>query len=203
MKLKITIILFAILLVTNVRFVHATEIALEPNRIPEGNFSILLYKPIRSELPLKDESAGFTIVEYSYQTYFKAFDVSYSAGFTDWTPSKQFEIKKYGAPLSPISEDLKTSVQGVKAMTEKRLQMRLNLLDSHEIKYETHLGREAKFELFSSGLRYIIRFRTYMIGYKEYWHQVIYPQQYERYARPQTFLDSFKVELVESTKNNS
>ena len=84
-------------------------------------------------------------------------------------------------------------------MTEKRLQLHVNLLAIREKKYETHLGREAKFEFFTSGLRYIIRYRTYMVGYKEYWHQVVYPQQYERYVRPQTFLDSFKVELAEST----
>ena len=92
--------MFAIVIVVvNVRFVSATEIALEPTKIPEGNFSILLYKPVRSELPLRDEFAGFTIVEYSYQSYFPAFDVSYSAGFTDWTPSKEFEINKYGFPF--------------------------------------------------------------------------------------------------------
>lgn len=203
MKKIIILIVFAVLLVVNVRFVSATEIALEPTKIPEGNFSILLYKPVRSELPLRDESAGFTITTFSYQSYFPAFDVSYSAGFTDWTPSKEFEIKKYGFPLSPISEDLDTSIQGVKVMTEKRLQMNVNLLESREKKYENHLGRDAKFEFFSSGLRYIIRYRTYMIGYKEYWHQVVYPQQYERYVRPQTFLDSFKIDFAKSSEKKS
>jgi hypothetical protein len=200
MKKEITLIVFTVLLLINIRFVCATEIALEPTKIPEGNFSILLYKPVRSELPLRNKSAGFTIITYSYQSYFPAFDVSYAAGFTDWTPSKEFEIKKYGYPLTPISEDLETSVQGVKAMTEKRLQMDVNLLESREKKYETHFGREAKFEFLSSGLRYIIKYRTYMIGYKEYWHQVVYPQQYERYVCPQTFLDSFKVDLAKSAE---
>jgi hypothetical protein len=198
MKTKFALMAFIAFFLINVQFVYATEIAIEPTRISEGNFSILLYKPVRSEIPLRDKSAGYTIITYSYQSYFPAFDVSYAAGFTDWTPLKEFEIKKYGHPLTPISEDLDTSVQGVKVMTEKRLQMNVNLLESREKKYETHLGREAKFEFFSSGSRYIIRYRTYMIGYKEYWHQVVYPQQNERYVRPQAFLDSFSIEPTKS-----
>lgn len=202
MKRRITLIVFAILLLINVRSASATEIALEPTWIPEGNFSILLHKPVRSELPLRDKSA-VTIIAYSYQSYFSAFDVSYAAGFTDWTPSKEFYIKKKGYPLTSISEDLDISVRGMKVMTEKRLQMDVNLLESREKKYENHLGREAKFEFFSSGSRYIIRYRTYMIGYKEYWQQVVYPQQYEGYVRPQTFLDSFKLYFAESEENKS
>ena len=88
-------------------------------------------------------------------------------------------------------------------MTEKRLQVNVNLLESHEIKYGNHPGRDAKLEFFSSGSRYIIRFRTYMIEYKEFWHQVVYPHQYERNARPQTFLDSFKVNSNKSVENAS
>ena len=191
---------FVGLFLINVQFVRATEIALEPTRIPEGNFSILLYKPQRSELPIREKSSGITIITYSYQSYFSAFDVSYAAGFTDWTASKKNEIMKYGVPLMPVAEDLDTSVQGVKVMTEKRLQLPVRLLAIREKTYETHPGREAKFEFFASGSRYIIRYRTYMVGYKEYWHQVVYPLQYKRYARPQGFLDSFRVESVESPK---
>ncbi|MDR1662321.1 MAG: hypothetical protein LBR95_07855 [Azoarcus sp.] len=178
--------------------VCATEIALEPTKIPEGNFSILLYKPQRTELPLRERDSGVTVVTYSYQSYFAAFDVSYVAGFTDWTVSKQYEIKKYGKPLMPPSFDLDTSVQGVKVMTGQRLQLPVRLVDSREKKYKSNPGRDAEYEFFSSGTRYIIRYRTYMVGYKEYWHQVVYPSQYERYARPQAFLDSFSVELGSS-----
>ncbi len=200
MNIKFALMVFVGLFLINVQFVRATEIALEPTRIPEGNFSILLYKPQRSELPIREKSSGITIITYSYQSYFSAFDVSYAAGFTDWTASKKNEIMKYGVPLMPVAEDLDTSVQGVKVMTEKRLQLPVRLLAIREKTYETHPGREAKFEFFASGSRYIIRYRTYMVGYKEYWHQVVYPLQYKRYARPQGFLDSFRVESVESPK---
>ena len=135
MKRKFTLILFAGLLLINIRFVSATEIALEQTWIPEGNFSILLYKPVRSELPLKDKS-GVTIIAYTYQSYFPAFDVSYSAAFTDWTVLKEFYIKKRGRPLTSISEDLDIAVRGMKIETEKRLQMDVNLLESREKKYE-------------------------------------------------------------------
>jgi len=200
-KLLFSLVLIAAtLLMVNASSVSATEIALEQTKIPEGNFSILLYKPVRSELPLRDESAGFIITTYSYQSYFPSFDVSYSAGFTDWTTSKEFEKNKYGFTLSDISEDLDTSTQGVKYLTEKRLQVNVNLKEKTEIKYENHLGREAKYEFKYSGLQYIIRWRAYMIGYKEYWHQVVYPQQYERYAQPQKFLDSFKIDLAKSAE---
>lgn len=172
----------------------ATEIALEPTKIPEGNFSILLYKPQRTELPLRERDSGITVVTYSYQSYFAAFDVSYVAGFTDWTASKQYEIKKYGKPLMSPSFGLDTSVQGIKVMTEQRLRLPVRLMASREKTYKSNPGRDAEYEFFVSGSRYIIRYRTYMVGYKEYWHQVVYPSQYERYARPQAFLDSFRVE---------
>ena len=42
-----------------------------------------------------------------------------------------------------------------------------------------------------------------MIGYKEYWQQVVYPQQYEGYVCPQAFLDSFKVHSAEEAANKS
>lgn len=201
-KLLFSFIALVILFVVNAASVSATEIALEQTNIPEGNFSILLYKPVRTELPLRDESAGFSITTYSYQSYFQAFDVSYSAGFTDWTASKEFEKNKYGFTLSDTSEDLETSIQGVKHLTEKRLQVNVNLIEKTEIKYKNHLGREAIFEFKHSGLQYIIRWRTYMIGYKEYWQQVVYPQQYERYVQPKKFLDSFKVDLSNSAEKN-
>lgn len=188
----------AILTVVLLAFLHgasvyATEIALEPTRIPEGKFSILLYKPKRTELPLRERESGITVVTYSYQSYFSAFDVSYVAGFTDWTASKQYETKKYGSPLMPTSFDLDTSIKGVKVMTEQSLRVPVRLLSSHEMTYESYPGRDAEFEFSASGTRYIIRFRTYMIGYKEYWHQVVYPSQYEHYVRPQAFLNSFKL----------
>jgi len=49
MKKIITLIVFAVLLAINIRVVSSTNIALELTKIPEGNFSILLYKPVRSE----------------------------------------------------------------------------------------------------------------------------------------------------------
>jgi len=196
-------ILFAIaFIVVNYRTASATEIYLERTRIPEGNFSILLYKPVRTELPLRDESADFIITTYSYQSYFKEFDVSYTAGFTDWTPSKEYEINKYGSVLSDNEKDLETSIQGIKYMTEKRLQIDVNLIEKNEIRYGSYPGLEAKFDFKSSGLQYIMMWRTYTIGFKEYWQQVVYPQQYERYVQPLKYLDSFKVEFDNSEETN-
>jgi hypothetical protein len=174
----------------------ASELPLEQTHIKEGSFSILMHKPQRTERSLRDESRGITITTYSYQSYIPSFDISYTAGFTDWTVSKNYEIKEYGYPLSSVAGDLDTSVHGVKIMTEKGLRVPVHLLASQEITYKTHPGRDAKFEFVASGLRYIIRYRTYMIGHKEYWHQVVYPFRYQRYASPQAFLDSFKVEQI-------
>ena len=171
----------------------AIEIALETTKIPEGNFSILLYKPQRTELPIRENDSGITNVSYTYQSYFQPLDVSYVAGYTDWTASKQYEIKKYGSPVMGVIDDFNTAIEGVIYITQKMLGVKVRLISRHNIKYESHLGIDANFEFIVYGNSYYIRYRNYKIGYKEYFLQVVYPSQYERYANPEAYLNSFKL----------
>lgn len=201
---KILWILATILMLgLNYKDVSATEIALEQTRIPEGNFSILLYNPSRSETPLRNEKAGYTITTYSYQSYFKGFDVSYSASYSDWTFAKQYEIGKYGIEFSDINEDLEYTVSTAKYFIEKQLKASVTIVRNNTIKYLNYPGREAVFEFYSDKMKYVMRLRTFRVGYKEYSQQVVYPQQFERYVQPQKFLDSFKVDSTKLKTTNT
>jgi hypothetical protein len=184
--------LFTFLFITQ-QTVYSTEIGLVPTSIPEGNYSILLYKPQRTETPLKNEKLGYTITPITYSSYIKSFDVLYESNFTDWTVSKEYEIKKFGSPLESISSDLETSIDGIQYTYEKRLQVKLKRFYEKDISYGSYQGKEGKFELQLSNMKYYLFSRTFLVGWKEYSFIVLFPKQYERYVNPNKFLNSFKL----------
>jgi hypothetical protein len=168
---------------------YATQISLNKYFIPEGNFSVLLFEPQRVVTPLENDLVKIT--EYSYQSYFQAFDILYTANYVDWTEMKASQKRKYGITFQGVQEDLNDSVEGLKYIIEKRSGIKITKTHEEDILYKQFPGKSAEFVFQNGNTKYYIKYRVYIINDKEYSLQCIFPSQFKRYSQYENFFNSF------------
>ena len=162
------------------------KIGLDRYFIPEGNFSVLLFEPKKVVTPTENRIGRVTA--YSYQSYFPAFDVFYSAQYTDWS-----EYKKKLRFSTNTDEMFKTSIDGLMYTWQYRLNTKVSIGYKKEINYKAYPGKEIEYFFDSTGERYKAMVRIYIIENQEYMLICIFPEKYVGITQYQRFLNSFEV----------
>lgn len=190
---KLIIVAILIFFFSNVDSAFSNEINLKPTKISEGNYTILLFEPKRSEFIIPDNYRNVTVTTYNYNSYFQRLDILYESSCTDWYPSREIQRKYDGNTNYFDTLMIESSTGNVQKMLSERLGVKAEILSKREIKYGKYIGIECVLGLTISNIPYTYIYRTYMIGSKQYVLSVLYPQKYDRIADPYSFLNSFNL----------
>lgn len=183
-------ICFAIFLMT-IESNAFSRIALNKTFIKEGNFYVLLFEPQKIVTPIENKHSRITDV--SYLSYFQAFDIAYTASYSDWKAAKTREKRKYGFALSTIDQDLNTTVDGMLYSIKQRVGDSAKINWVKDIKYKKFPGKEAEFEFYYANDMYLVKCRFYIIDHKTYTLSNVFPKKHIEITQFQNFLDSFEL----------